>query len=355
MTVFSDNAGEWMITTVVGSGEQGFAGDGGPACAARLNNPFDLAFNAAGDLFFADTHNHRVRRVDATSAVISTVAGSDQAAFAGDGGPATEACLHEPYGLAIDKADNLYIVDRLNNRIRRVAADTGIITTVAGSGEKSHSGDGGAALQAALLEPNDIAFSRDGRLLYIADPSAHRIRAVDLRNNTIDTFAGNGEARDFGDGAAANLAGVWGARAVTVAADGTVFIVQKNGSAVRAVDPVSGNIRHVAGTGEYGYAGDGGAMEKAVFDRPKELCMDGDTAILIVDTEVPAIRRIDLQSGIVTTVVGVGDGKHHYCGDDLPARSSSLARPHGIAIGPDGAIYIGDSENHRVRKVSRAA
>jgi hypothetical protein len=211
----------------------------------------------------------------------------------------------------LDKADNLFIVDRLNNRIRRVDAGSGIITTVGGNVDKATSGDGGAALHAALLEPNDIAFSHDSRFLYIADPSAHRVRAVDMRDHSIDTFAGAGagagagEARKSGDGTAAHTAGVWGARAVAVATDGTVYIAQKQGCMVRAVHPLSGAIRHGAGTGEYGYAGDDGVMTEAVFDRPKELCMDDDGAILIVDTEVPAIRRIDLSTAIVTTVIGV--------------------------------------------------
>jgi len=261
--------------------------------------------------------------------------------------------LHEPYGLALDAANNIYIVDRFNFRIRRVDAGSGIITTVAGNGEKAHAGDGGAAVDASLLEPNDVAFSPDGRHMYIADPSDHRIRVVDCISNIISTFAGTGEAHDSGDGGPAVDAGVWGARAVAVATDGTVYIVKKHGSALRAVDPKTGNIRHLAGTGEYGYAD--GSLDTALFDRPKELSMDGDDALLIVDTEVPAIRRVDLKARTVTTVAGVGDGKHHFTGDHVPANTSSLARPHSVAVGPDGAIYIGDSENHRIRKVIREA
>lgn len=353
MTIAGTDASGWIITTAVGSGEQGFAGDGGLAAQATLDNPFDLAFDSVGNLFFADTQNHRIRRVDVHSGVITTVAGNGEPTFAGDGGPATEASLHEPYGLALDAADNVYIVDRFNFRIRRVDAASGIITTVAGNGEKAHAGDGGKAVDASLLEPNDVAFSPDGRHMYIADPSDHRIRVVNRISKIIGTFAGNGEAHDSGDGGAAVDAGVWGARAIAVATDGAVYIVKKHGSVLRAVDPKTGIIRHLAGSGEYGYAD--GSLDTALFDRPKELSMDGDDALLIVDTEVPAIRRIDLKAGTVTTVAGVGDGKHHYTGDNVPANTSSLARPHSVAVGPDGAIYIGDSENHRIRKVIRKA
>lgn len=354
MTIAVNGPRDWIITTAVGTGERGFSGDGGPADQAKLDNPFDLAFDSVGNLIFADTQNHRIRRVDAKSNVITTVVGTGEPTFNGDGGAAASASLHQPYGVAIDNADNLYIVDRLNFRIRRVDAITGIITTIAGTGDKAHSGhDGGLAIHAALLEPNDIALSANGEQLYVADPSAHRVSAIDLINGTINTFAGSGDDRDFGNGGPAAKAGVWGARAVAVAADGRVYIAQKQGSVVRVVDPASGIIEHVAGTGEHGYAGDGGPMDEAVFDRPKELCMDGEEAILLVDTEVPAIRRIDLSKRLVTTVVGVGDSLHHFTGDAVSATSSSLARPHGVAIGADGSIYIGDSENHRVRKVIR--
>ena len=156
---------DWIITTAVGTGEKGFAGDGGPAKAALLNGPFDIAFDAAGNLYFTDTFNNRIRRVDAQSGVISTLAGNGEAGYAGDGGPATAASLNEPYGIVLDRAGNIFIADRLNRRVRRIDAASGIISTLAGTGEAAYGGDGGPAVRAGLAEPNGLAFGPGEALL----------------------------------------------------------------------------------------------------------------------------------------------------------------------------------------------
>ncbi|HVC54933.1 MAG TPA: hypothetical protein VND95_03205 [Stellaceae bacterium] len=342
---------DWIITTAIGTGERGFAGDGGPATAAVLNGPFDIAFDAAGNLYFADTFNNRLRRVDAHTGLISTVAGNGDKGYSGDGGKATEAALNEPYGIVVDRAGNLYTADRLNRRVRRIDAASGIITTLAGTAEAGYSGDRGPAAQAGLAEPNGLAFDAAERHLYIADVADHRVRIVDLATGRIATFAGTGAAEHSGDGGPATAAGVFGARAVKLAADGTVYILERQGSSLRAVDPASGIIRTVAGTGARGYGGDGGPALAAVFDAPKEMAIDRDGSLLIVDTENHAIRRIDGASGIVTPLAGGHQGGD---GDGGPATRAGLDRPHGAVVGPDGAIYIGDTNNHRVRKVVRA-
>src|SRR5271170_5221634 len=212
---------EWMITTAVGTGEKGFAGDGGPAIAALLNGPFDVAFDAAGNLYFSDTFNNRIRRVDARSGVISTVAGNGEKGYSRDGGAATKASLNEPYGIALDRAGDIFVADRLNRRVRRIDAVSGIITTLAGTGEAAFSGDGGPAARAGLAEPNGLAFDATERRLYITDVADHRVRVVDLSSGMIATFAGTGKAEHSGDGGPAREAGVFGARAVKYAADGT--------------------------------------------------------------------------------------------------------------------------------------
>lgn len=341
----------WTITTAVGTGERGFAGDGGPATAALLNGPFDVAFDAAGNLYFSDTFNHRIRRVDAASGLISTVAGTGEAGYSGDGGPATRAALNEPYGVIVDRAGNLYTADRLNRRVRRIDAATGVVTTLAGTGEAAYGGDGGKAAQAGLAEPNGLAFDAAERHLYIADVADHRVRVVDLAAETIATFAGTGAAEHSGDGGPARAAGVFGARAVKLAADGTVYILERQGSSLRAVDPATGIINRVAGTGARGVGGDGGPALAAVFDAPKEMALDRDGSLIIVDTENHAIRRIDRATGIVTTIAGGRKGPN---GDGGGATEAGLDRPHGAVVGPDGAIYIGDTNNHRIRKVVRA-
>jgi sugar lactone lactonase YvrE len=341
---------DWIITTAVGTGEKGFAGDGGPAKTALLNGPFDIAFDAAGNLYFTDTFNNRIRRVDAQSGVISTLAGNGEAGYAGDGGPATEASLNEPYGIVLDRAGNIFIADRLNRRVRRIDATSGIITTTAGTGEAAYGGDGGPAAQAGLAEPNGLAFDAAERHLYIADVADHRVRIVNLAAGTIATFAGTGKAEHSGDGGKAREAGVFGARAVKLAADGTLYILERQGSSLRAVDPATGIITKVAGTGARGYGGDGGPALDAVFDAPKEMAIDRDGSLLIVDTENHAIRRIDRATGIVSNVAG---GRKGTGGDGGPATQAGLDRPHGAVVGPDGAIYIGDTNNHRIRKVVR--
>lgn len=342
-------ARSWIITTAAGTGERGFAGDGGPAARALLNGPFDIGFDPAGNFYFADTFNHRIRRVDMRTGVIATIAGSGAAGYSGDGGPALAAAFNEPYGIAIDRAANIYVADRRNHCVRRIDGTSGIVTTFAGNGETGYSGDGGSAARAGLAEPNGLGLDPAQQRLFIADVADHRVRVVDLATGVIATFAGTGAAAHTGDGGLAAEAGVFGARAVEVAADGTVYILERQGSSLRAVDPRTGIISTFAGTGARGYSGDGGPARAAVFDAPKEFALDPAGDIVIVDTENHAIRRISAASGAVETIAG---GRKGAGGDGGPATAAGLGRPHGAVVGPDGAIYIGDTENHRIRKLT---
>jgi DNA-binding beta-propeller fold protein YncE len=339
----------WIITTAAGTGEKGYAGDGGPAARAQLNGPFDVGFDSAGNLYFSDTFNHCVRRVDARNNVIVTVAGCGEPGYSGDGGPAIHARFNEPYGIAVDKSGNVYVADRHNHCVRRVDAASGNVTTFAGNGSSGFSGDDGPAARAGMVEPNGLALDPGQTRLFVADVADHRLRVVDLASGTIWTFAGTGEAEHSGDGGPATKAGIYGARAVKIAADGTVYILERQGSTLRAVDPRTGIVTTIAGTGLRSYTGDNGPALAATFDAPKELAIDRDGNLLIVDTENHAIRRIDLRSRTVVTIAG--NGRQGGEGDGGPAVAASLDRPHGAAVAPDGSIYIGDTNNHRVRRL----
>ena len=311
----------WIITTAVGTGERGYGGDGGPAAQAQLNGPFDIGFDSNGNLYFADTFNDCIRRVDARSNVITTVAGRGEAGYSGDGGPAIRARFNEPYGIVVDRDANVYVADRHNHCVRRIDGATGIVTTFAGNGASGFGGDGGAASHAGMVEPNGLALDAGQSRLFIADVADHRVRVVDLASGTIRTFAGTGAAEHSGDGGAAAKAGVHGARAAKVAADGAVYILERQGSTLRRVDPITGIIIKVAGTGARGYAGDGGPAPAAVFDAPKEFTIDRNGNLLIVDTENHAIREIDMRSGTVATIAG---GRQGEGGDGGPARAAGL-------------------------------
>jgi DNA-binding beta-propeller fold protein YncE len=331
----------WIISTVAGTGAQGYAGDGSAATQALLNNPFDLAFDPDGNLCFSDTYNHCIRRIDARTGIISTIAGTGEAGFAGDGGPATQAQMNQPYGIVIDRSGNCYVADRLNGRVRRIDCASGVIATLAGDGSGKFSGDSGPSNRAGLAEPNGLALDRGHRRLFIADVADHRVRVIDLASGVITTFAGTGNGRHAGDGGPAASADVFGARAVALAPDNSLYIMERQGSSVRRVN--NGIIETVAGTGARGYAGDGHDAHQAVFDAPKEMAVDPSGNIFIVDTENHVIRLIDGKTWIVTTIAGNGEPGPH-----------GLARPHGAVVGPDGEVYVGDSENHRVRKLVQA-
>jgi sugar lactone lactonase YvrE len=340
---------DWVIATAVGTGEQGYAGDGGPAAQAKLNNPFDLAFDPAENLVFSDTFNHCIRRVDAATGRIATIAGTGKRGFSGDGGMATRALLNEPYGIVIDRRGEIYFADRLNRRVRKIDA-AGTISNLAGDGSGKYSGDGGPAAVAGLAEPNGLALNAEHTCLFIADVADHRVRSVDLGSAIISTFAGTGDGRHDGDGGPATTAGIFGARAVALAPDGSLYVMERQGSSIRRIR--GGVIETVAGTGARGYAGDGGNARQAVLNAPKEMALDTDGNIFVVDTENHAIRMIDAKTWVIHTIAGGHAGPE---GDGGPATAAGLARPHGAVVGPDGTIYIGDSENHRVRRLERVA
>jgi len=236
--------------------------------------------------------------------------------------------------------------------LRRVDTTSGVLTALAGHGSAESGGDGGPAARAGVVEPNGLALDPGHGRLFIADVAGNRVRVVDLAAGTIATFAGTGEAKHSGDGGPAAAAGIHGARAVKVAAGGVVYILERQGSTLRVVDPRTGIITTLAGTGALGYSGDGGAALAAVFNAPKELAIDRRGNLLIVDTENHAIREIDLAGGTVGTLAG---GRKGGEGDGGPATAAGLDRPHGAAVAADGSIYIGDTNNHRIRKLVRQA
>ena len=351
-----DKAEPGILVTLAGTGQRGYTGDGGAALKATLSEPFHCDVDKRGHLYIAEAMNHCIRRVDLKTGAISTVAGTGKKGYSGDGGKATDATFNEPYAVAVDTDDNLYIVDRLNAVVRKVDAKTGIISTIAGNGKKSYAGDGGKAVDASMREPNDCCLDGKGGLL-IADVGDWRIRRLDLATGFITTFAGTGKAKitlktkidhaTCGDNGPAHQAVVVGARAICVDGNGNTYICEREGSAIRKID-AKGIITTIAGTGEWGYAGDKADAKRAVFAGPKGLRCDRVGDIFVVDCENHCVRKIDAKTNLVTTVAG---GRKGAGGDKGPATKASMDRPHGCVIDPNGVLYIADTNNHRVRKV----
>ncbi len=392
-----------LIQTVAGTGDSGWSGDGASALAACLNEPKSLTLDADGNLFIADSENHVVRKVDRKTHCIRTIVGCVQEAgsgakpvppppvaegmegdpfaesgtvnshaftqqtdlsgtvryvvtgtapakrFSGDGGPANQALLNFPTAVVVDQAGHLYIADTLNHRVRRVDAVTGVITTVAGLGQPRCSGDGGPAVEAGLNEPAALAVSRVG-ILYIADQSNNRVRAVDLATGEIRTVAGTGTAAYNGDGVAATETGLAGPGGLALASDGTLFIADSFNGRIRAVDPVTGLIRTVVGDGgEYRYQGPGEPPSSSL-SRPSGIALDESGNLFFTDSDNHLVRRWDRTTGRIERIAGVGVA--NYGGDEGAALEASLSYPFGIVMDCAGQLLVADTFNHRIREIA---
>ena len=325
------------VTTVIGTGEAGLSD-------TQVANPYGIVIGPDGALYFCDLDNQRVRRFDLTTGRTTTVAGNGERGYSGDGSAATDAALNMAHEIQFDQDGHLYIVERDSHTVRRVDATTSIISTVAGTGEAGFLGDGGPATAAQLRQPHSIAFDPQGRLL-ICDIGNHRIRRVDPTTGIIETWAGTGGQAPTPDGAPLAGTPLNGPRAMALDPNGNLYLALREGNAIYRIDLAAQTIHHVAGTGERGHTGDGGPAARATLGGPKGLAYAADR-LYIADTENHAIRLIDLENGVISTVLGDGERGD---GPDGDPRRCRLARPHGVFVDAGGRLYVGDSEAHRIR------
>jgi hypothetical protein len=328
------------ISTAAGTGTAGFSGDDGPATAAQIGTPTAVAATADGGYLIADQGNSRVRRVS-PAGVITTVAGNGTPGFGGDDGLATSAQLNAPNGLAETADGGFLIADSNNNRVRKVSP-AGIITTVAGGGT---GGDGGPATNAALAFPVGVAARADGSFL-IGDNDSHSVRQVDA-GGTITTVAGTGSAGFGGDDGPATSAQLFSPAGVALMPDGGFLIADADNARVRRVSP-GGTITTLAGTGSPGFAGDGGAATLAQLNNPLAAVPVAGGGVAIADTNNHRVRQV-LADGTITTVAGTGTPG--FAGDGGPAVAGQLNGPFWVALTTAGHLVIADTFNHRVRLI----
>jgi hypothetical protein len=336
-----------VITTFAGGG----IGDGGQATDAPLYDPNGVAVDTAGNIYIADYGNSSVRKVDAITAVITTIAGTGTDGYGGDGGQATSAQLNRPSGVAVDTAGNIYIADYGNSRVRKVDAITGVITTIAGTGTSGYGGDGGPATNAPLRDPRGVAVDTAFNI-YIADTGNSRIRMITGSSGVITTIAGTGVDGYNGDNITATTARLNYPSGVAVDTAGSIYIADSDNDRIRKVTGSPGVITTIAGTGAPGYNGDGGQATSARLNDPRGVAVDTAGDIYIADFFNHRIRKITGSPGVITTIAG--DGTSGYGGDGGPATSAQLSNPIGVAVDPAGNLYIADNNNNRIRKVRLA-
>lgn len=337
------------IETVAGNGKPGNNGSSGLATTMSVDQPFGVEIGPDTALYITEVGTHRVRRLDLKSGELTTVAGSGKRGYRGDGGLATAADLNEPYEVRFDRAGNMLFVEMQNHIVRKVDKLTRVISTIAGTGQAGDAGDDGPAIKAQFKVPHSIALDADDNI-YIADIGNHRIRRVDSKTGVVSTIVGNGERKLPTDGARATGGPIFGPRALFVQ-DRTLWIALREGNSVWQMNLDTAIIRHVAGTGKKGFTGDNAPARDCTFDGPKGIAVGPRGEVVVVDTENQTLREIDVKTGLIRTVAGVGPKARGYAGDGGPAVQAHMDRPHGCCVGPDGAIYIGDTNNHRVRRV----
>ncbi len=288
------------LFTISGNGSAGYTGDGGPFAAAVYRNPSGICMDAAENLYICEWYNDVVRKVNRSTGIITTICGMGMGGFAGDGGPATAAHMETPKGICVDRYGNLYVADYGNHRIRKVDAITGIITTVAGTGVAGYSGDNGAATAAKIAYPNGITVDTIGNV-FISDYGNNRIRKIASGTGEISTYAGTGVMGYTGDGGAAVSAKMVRPNAVHISRNGNLYISDNGNNVIRKVSP-DGIITTVAGNGSFGFAGDNGPATNATFNGPSAVFADAAENLYIADGEASTIRKVTPIVNAVTDV-----------------------------------------------------
>jgi len=306
-----------------------------------LVEPFGIAFDSAGNSYICEYKGQRITKLgrDGTA---SRFAGTGASGYGGDGGPAQSAALHDPHGLLIGPNDQMYIADTLNNRVRQVDLKSGIISTLAGTGEKGFSGDGGPATQAAFDGVFGIALTKAGDKLFVADLGNRRVRMIDLKAGVISTVAGNGKDGIPAEGAIANQSPLQDPRAVAVDSHGTLYVLERRGNALRAVDS-EGKIRTLIKPASKP------ASISQDLNGPKHLCIDWDDNIVIADSENHQIRKYSSRDGSLVTIAGTGQAGNQF--SPQHPRDTQLNRPHGVIVDQSGDLFIVDSYNNRILKL----
>lgn len=339
-----------IITTIAGTGTAGYNGDGIPATSAQLNFPNGLALDAAGNIFITDLLSNRIRKIDAGTGIISTIAGTGTGGYNGDGILAVNAQVSGPTALAFDGNGDLFFVDRANQRVRKITMSSGIISTVAGTGTVGYNGDGIAATTAQLNFPHDLAFEVNGNL-YITDGSNNRVRKIDMTTGIISTIAGTGISGYNGDGIPATSAQLANPSGIIFDNAGNIFITEFAGSRIRKITKSTGLISTIAGTGVAGYNGDGIAATTAQLNNCWSARFDAAENMYLGDAGNNRVRQITKSTGIISTVAGTGGGG--YNGDGIlavNAQINSCFNTYFDQVNCD--LYIADAGNNRIRKVT---
>lgn len=348
LTGFAQQA---QVQTIAGTGVAGYEleGRGGlPATETPINNPYGVVIGPDGALYFCEVDTGRIRRVSLQTGRITTIAGNGKKGYVTESRRPLETAFSAPHEIRFDEQGNLYVVERDAHAVRRIAAQIGLITTLAGNGQPGYSGDNGPAVISQLRQPHSIAFDSRGNLL-ICDIGNSRLRIVDRETGFIRTLSGTGERVATPDSGPLSGTPLLGPRSIDTDNDGNAYLVLREGNAVFQLDIEGNRLQRIAGTGEQGYTGDGGSALTATFNGPKGIAYSRqDSSLYIVDTENHVIRRLSLATGIIDTVLGSGERGDGPDGNPLGCK---LNRPHGICV-YDGVVYVSDSENHRVRAIT---
>ncbi len=334
-----------IITTIAGKDSAGYSGDGGPATNAKLNDPYSICMDLDNNLLFCDGSNHVVRKINLSTGIITTIAGTGSPGYFGDGGDATSAQLFIPEGICIDAAGNIYIADGGNYRIRKIST-TGTIITIAGNGTVGTSGDGSAATGAQLNGPGGLRVRNE--YLYVSDCLNHKLRKINLTTGIISTVAGTGVVGYSGNGGDPTIAQFNGVIDVDLDDAGNIFISDSWNGVIRKISVSTNKITTIVGTGVVGYSGDNGPAANAQLNEPTGIFVDKHNNLFIADYRNGAIRKVSAITNVITTEAG---GNVGYGGDGGPATNAKL-KCTNVCTDDNGNIYITDYVNHRIRKVS---